>query len=108
MYKNVNYRKSSIVVNNSTDGEYLEQVLERKMENKEAIGSEAPLIYTEKSEGVGAGYNIRTDRFEIALDGIDKIQKSRQARRDEKAKMQVVKDDETNNNLDGKAETNQG
>jgi len=44
MYKNVNYRKSSIVVNNSTDGEYLEQVLERKMENKEAIGSEAPLI----------------------------------------------------------------
>lgn len=32
-----------------------------------------PTIYTEKKDGVQPEYDIRTDRFEIALDAMDKI-----------------------------------
>lgn len=35
-----------------------------------------PTIYTEKKDGVQPEYDIRTDRFEIAIDAIDKINQS--------------------------------
>lgn len=35
-----------------------------------------PTIYTEKKDGVLPEYDIRTDRFEVALDAIDKINQS--------------------------------
>lgn len=35
-----------------------------------------PTIYTEKKDGVRPEYDIRTDRFEVALDAMDKINQS--------------------------------
>lgn len=35
-----------------------------------------PTIYTEKGDGVLPEYDIRTDRFEVAIDAIDKINQS--------------------------------
>ena len=35
-----------------------------------------PTIYTEKKDGVMPEYDIRTDRFEVAIDAMDKINKS--------------------------------
>lgn len=35
-----------------------------------------PIIYTEKKDGVLPEYDIRTDRFEVAIDAIDKINAS--------------------------------
>lgn len=35
-----------------------------------------PIIYTEKRDGVQPEYDIRTDRFEVAIDAIDKINQS--------------------------------
>lgn len=35
-----------------------------------------PTIYTEKKDGVQPEFDIRTDRFEVALDAIDKINQS--------------------------------
>ena len=35
-----------------------------------------PTIYTEKKDGVLPEYDIRTDRFEVAIDAIDKINES--------------------------------
>lgn len=32
-----------------------------------------PTIYTEKKDGVQPEFDIRTDRFEVAIDAIDKI-----------------------------------
>lgn len=32
-----------------------------------------PIIYTEKKDGVQPEFDIRTDRFEIAVDAVDKI-----------------------------------
>ena len=33
----------------------------------------APIIYTAKEDGVLPAYNIRTDRFDVAMDAYDKI-----------------------------------
>lgn len=35
-----------------------------------------PTIYTEKKDGVRPEYDIRTDRFEVAINAIDKINQS--------------------------------
>lgn len=35
-----------------------------------------PTIYTEKKDGVLPEYDIRTDRFEVAINAIDKINQS--------------------------------
>lgn len=58
------------------------------MSNKEPTddGQAVPLLYTERSEGIRASTNIRTDRFEIAIDATEKVQKSYKARREERAK----------------------
>lgn len=35
-----------------------------------------PTIYTEKKDGVKPEFDIRTDRFEVAIDAMDKINQS--------------------------------
>ena len=45
-----------------------------------------PTIYTEKKDGVQPEFDIRTDRFEIAIEAIDKINQS--------AASQIAKEDE--------------
>lgn len=48
----------------------------RKIINGEANKMEDgvfPTIYTEKKDGVQPEFDIRTDRFEIAIDAVDKI-----------------------------------
>lgn len=51
----------------------------RKIINGEANNMEDgvfPTIYTEKKDGVQPEFDIRTDRFEVAIDAIDKINQS--------------------------------
>lgn len=51
----------------------------RKIINGEASNVEDgvfPTIYTEKKDGVRPEYDIRTDRFEVAIDAMDKINQS--------------------------------
>lgn len=51
----------------------------RKIINREANNMEDgvfPTIYTEKKDGVQPEFDIRTDRFEIAIDAMDKINRS--------------------------------
>lgn len=48
----------------------------RKIINGEANNMEDgvfPTIYTEKKDGVQPEFDIRTDRFEVAIDAVDKI-----------------------------------
>ena len=51
----------------------------RKKINGEANNMEDgvfPTIYTEKKDGVQPEFDIRTDRFEVAIDAMDKINQS--------------------------------
>lgn len=75
---------NSLKVNTSTEGETLEQQIERMVTNKEPIKEGTALIYTERAEGVKPEMNIRTDRWEIAVEATSKIQKSYSLRREER------------------------
>ena len=55
-----------------------------------------PTIYTEKKDGVQPEYDIRTDRFEVAIDAIDKINQSAANQiAKNKGETEAVKDFET-------------
>ena len=45
----------------------------------------APIIYTERKEGVIPAYDVRTDRFEIAVEAMGKVVKSNIAKREQAA-----------------------
>lgn len=86
MKKSITIQKSTISVNDSYIGESLEKRIERIMTTNEPISDTAPLIYTERKEGVLPQYDIRTDRFEVAIDAMDKVAKTHKAKREDKAK----------------------
>lgn len=68
----------------------------RKIINGESSSMEDgvfPTIYTEKKDGVMPEYDIRTDRFEVAIDAIDKINKSEASQiTKNKGQTETVKD----------------
>ena len=83
MYTTPNFNTTSIKRNEATSGETIEEQVRRYMSNNEPItGGMKNLTYTERKDGVLPGYNIRTDRWEIALDGMNAVEKSNAAKRD--------------------------
>jgi len=94
--------------NTSVQGMSIEQKIERMMQQREPLdGDQAPLIYQERNEGIKASMDIRTDRFEVAIEAADKIAKSYKARREEKAPKDDKKDDGKPEPIDTKAEGTQ-
>lgn len=77
--KTARYRRGCI---NNPDLAY--QAEPREVKLRKIISGESsnmedgvfPTIYTEKKDGVQPEFDIRTDRFEVAIDAIDKINKS--------------------------------
>ena len=59
------------------EGERLELKIDRMTQNNEPIGDSAPLIYTPRKDGVIAAYDIRTDKWDIALDAMEKVNRTR-------------------------------
>lgn len=79
-----NYQKpttTELKVNTSYLGETIEQKIRRIENNKEPITDGAPLIYTERKDGVRPEYDIKTDRWEVALDAMDAVTKANVAKR---------------------------
>ena len=66
-----------------TEGETIEQKIERIVHNGEPIKDGAPIVFTERKDGVIPAYNPRTDRFEVAVEAMDKVTKSHLAKRQE-------------------------
>lgn len=91
--------KTSLQVNTSYIGERIEEKIERIMNNKEPISDGAPLIYTERKDGVQPEYDIRTDRFEVAIDAMDKVAADHRAKRE--GRLKAVKGGQEEGNKDG-------
>ncbi len=91
MYKIPKYYESKLKGIETMEGEPIEWKLERILNNKEPITDGAPEIFTERKDGVGAGYNIRTDRWELAVDAMDLVNKNREAKREAKAEKKEAK-----------------
>jgi hypothetical protein len=76
MYTRNKAQATTLKVNKTYQGERLEEKIQRIVNNKEPITDGAPIIYTERKEGVQPEHNIRTDRFEIAIDAMDAVSKT--------------------------------
>lgn len=55
------------------EGERIEDKVSRITENNEPISDGAPIVFTKRSDGVRPEYNIRTDKWDIALDSMEKV-----------------------------------
>lgn len=84
MYTPQKANRTTINVNSSYEGETIEKKVRRVVNNKEPIKDGAPLIYTERKDGVQPAYDIRTDRWEVAIEAMDKIAAYKVAKRDER------------------------
>lgn len=82
MYKVPPLTKTTIKQNKTYEGERIEEKINRILNNKEPIKDGAPLVYTNRKDGVLASTNIRSDRFEIAIEATDAIYKSNIAQRE--------------------------
>ena len=63
------------------EGETIEDKCKRLVESKEPIKDGAPILYTERKDGVLPAYDIRTDRWAIAQEAMDKNRKAIDAKR---------------------------
>jgi hypothetical protein len=86
MYKLRRLHKTRLTSTEILEGEPIELKIERILNNNEPITDGAPEIFTERKDGVVSAYNIRTDRWEIACDGMSQVEKSITAKREHKAK----------------------
>ena len=62
------------------EGESIESKVRRITETNEPITDGAPIIYTNRDDGVLPAYNIRTDRWEIAQAAMDAINQANLAK----------------------------
>ena len=60
-------------LNKCVDGESIEVKIRRIVDEKEPITDGAPIIFTDAKDGVRPEFNPRTDRWEIAIDAMDKV-----------------------------------
>lgn len=67
------------------EGETIEEKVRRIETNKEPITDGAPIIYTEKKDGVTPAYNVRTDRWDVALMAMDAVNRAKTAKSENKA-----------------------
>ena len=81
------YQKSTINSVPTWEGEPIELKVERILTNKEPITDGAPIIYTDKKNGVRPEMDIRTDRWEIAAGAMDVVHKNKAAKSEKKAEV---------------------
>lgn len=85
------------------DGESIENKVKRITENNEPITDGAPIIYTNRDDGVLPAYNIRTDRWEVAQQAMEAVNqanlaKSKNYGKIEKEDKKALDSQDMNNN----------
>lgn len=74
--------KTKTKINKAYQGERIEEKMDRIVNNNEPISDGAPIIYTERKEGILPEYDIRADKWDIAIDAMDKVAESNKMKRD--------------------------
>lgn len=65
--------KGNIMSVECFEAESIETKVRRILDENEPITDGAPIIYTPMEDGVKPEYNIRTDRWQIAIEAMDKV-----------------------------------
>ena len=76
------------------EGESIEEKVSKLIENNEPITDGAPILYTEKKDGVLPQYDVRTDKWDIAQSAMDlanasKIAKSKGMKKPEEPQKNI-------------------
>lgn len=87
MYKKTKYHRTSIKVNQSTEGEPMFVKVQRLLKNREPIDDGVPLIFTAREDGVNPALDPRTDRFDEALKMKDLQEKMKTAKGENAPKL---------------------
>lgn len=91
--KPVEYRKSQFSdTNNLFEGESIEREIERLTTEKTPIESVSPQIFTEAKDGILPEYDIRTDRWDLAMEAMDSVAASYRAKRENYQKQKETGD----------------
>lgn len=91
-------------------GESIENKVKRITENNEPITDGAPIIYTNRDDGVLPAYNIRTDRWDIAQDAMDAVNQANLAKSKDYGKVKEEEKktlDSTDMSGEGASQTSQ-
>ena len=64
----------------SYEGQSIEDRCKKLVETGEPIKDTSPLIYTPKEKGVMPQYDVRADKWEIAQDAMDRVNRERVAK----------------------------
>lgn len=83
------YPKTQIKGGLTFEGESIEEQVRKMIAEKEPIESSSPIIYTPPKDGVLPQYDIRTDRWQVAQDTMDKVTASKIAKRENYQKSAV-------------------
>lgn len=78
--KITNYNRQ-LQTTESFEGQSLEEKVYQAVNSNAPIEAVAPMVYTERKEGVRPDTNIRTDRFEIAQEAMTSIAEGIRVRR---------------------------
>lgn len=85
-------------------GEELITKIRRILDENEPLTDGAPLIYTPKEKGVIPEYNIRTDKWQLAMGAMDKVSEYKVS---EYMKKSELKTEEENNKSSSLTKTNE-
>lgn len=73
LYRANKRRKIAIGYIEPYEGEIIEKKVARITETNEPISDGAPIIFTQKKDGVRPEFDIRTDRWDLAQSAMDKV-----------------------------------
>ena len=92
------------------EGEPIEDKIRRILDENEPITDGAPIIYTERKDGVRPEFDIRADKWEIAIQAMDKVSNYEASKYLQTGEMPEIKADyketETTNNETGENSPN--
>lgn len=95
MYNKHKQTRTSLKVNESKIGEPIEAKLRRMKNNKEPVKDIVPMTYNDRAEGIDPMFNIKTDRFDLAIEAHDKLAGSRRAKAAGTGKVVKLEDKKT-------------
>lgn len=91
-----------------TEGETIEEKIERIRNNKDGIDEGAETLYNERNEGVNPLTNVRTDRMELAIEASDKQTKAYLAQRQKREDATKEEKEQPKDGIPGKAKDQPG
>lgn len=80
MQKGVKMHRTTIYTNFLEIGESIEEKMRRVTQTNEPIDNTAPLIYTERKDGVRPEFDFHTDKWDYAQNAMGKVTKTKIAK----------------------------